>query len=411
MNKKIKQLNKSVCASDEVVINVNPTNFPDENFRKYVLEKIDKDGDGRLREGEISACKEIDCSSCEINSLKGIEYFTSLEVLDCSRNRLNDLDVSKNNALEMLYCGSNNLSSLDVSKNKVLETLYCGSNNLSSLDVSKNTALKKLFCGNNKLCSLDVSKNKALEMLVCGSNNLSSLDVSKNMSLETLYCGSNNLSSLDVSKNTALKKLFCGNNNLSSLDVSKNTALRYLNCDNNKLSRLDVSEYIVLAELSCDNNNISNLDVSINTVLEKLCCGSNDLSSLDVGKISLYATEEVEINTTNFPDDNFRKYVLEKIDKDGDGRLREGDISACKEIDCSCCEINSLKGIEYFTALEEGREEGRKEEREEGIRLMICDNIDEQIPEERIIAKLMKYFKLSRKAAGEYVKKYAPQPA
>ena len=128
---------------------------------------------------------------------------------------------------------------------------------------------------------------------------------------------------------------------------------------------------------------------------------------------SVCASDEVVINVnpTNFPDDNFRKYVLEKIDKDGDGRLREGDISACKEIDCSCCEINSLKGIEYFTALEEGREEGRKEEREEGIRLMICDNIDEQIPEERIIAKLMKYFKLSRKAAGEYVKKYAPQPA
>ena len=103
MNKKIKQLNKSVCA--EVVINA--TNFPDENFRKYVSENIDKDGNGKLSEGEISACKEINCSNCQISSLKGIEYFTALETLYCNDNNLSSLNLNKNIALKLLYCIDN----------------------------------------------------------------------------------------------------------------------------------------------------------------------------------------------------------------------------------------------------------------------------------------------------------------
>ena len=45
---------------------------------------------------------------------------------------------------------------------------------------------------------------------------------------------------------------------------------------------------------------------------------------------------------------------------------------------------------------EEGREEGRKEGRKEGIKesmkYFILDNLEQQIPEERIAAKLQKYF-------------------
>lgn len=56
-----------------------------------------------------------------------------------------------------------------------------------------------------------------------------------------------------------------------------------------------------------------------------------------------------------------------------------------------------------------------KEEREEGMEIgikdMIEENIDENVPKERIITKLMKYFELSRKDAGKYFKKYAKQPA
>ena len=60
-------------------------------------------------------------------------------------------------------------------------------------------------------------------------------------------------------------------------------------------------------------------------------------------------------------------------------------------------------------AKEEVREEIREEAREEGIKVLVEDNIDEHVPEERIIAKLMKYFKLSKEDAGKYFEKFAGQ--
>lgn len=48
-----------------------------------------------------------------------------------------------------------------------------------------------------------------------------------------------------------------------------------------------------------------------------------------------------------------------------------------------------------------------QEVRQEGIKVMVEDNIDENVPEDRIVSKLMKYFKLSREDADKYVKMYA----
>ena len=52
-------------------------------------------------------------------------------------------------------------------------------------------------------------------------------------------------------------------------------------------------------------------------------------------------------------------------------------------------------------------EREREEVRQEGIKGMVQDNIDENVPKERIVSKLMKYFKLSREDADKYVKMYA----
>ena len=45
--------------------------------------------------------------------------------------------------------------------------------------------------------------------------------------------------------------------------------------------------------------------------------------------------------------------------------------------------------------------------REESIQTMIQDNLEEQIPRERIIIKLQKRFDLTKEKAEEYYKKYA----
>ena len=173
-------------------IAINETNFPDENFRNWVLQQ-NYGENGVLTESEIRRVTDIYLPYMVIKSLKGIEYFTALECLTCSDNQLTSLDLSKNTELWSLYCSGNQLTSLDVSKNTALKQLACDGNQLTSLDVSNNTKLTKLYCDVNQLTSLDVSKNTALTVLSCSANQLTSLDVSKNTKLRELWCQRNKI--------------------------------------------------------------------------------------------------------------------------------------------------------------------------------------------------------------------------
>ena len=270
--------------------------FEDDNFKAYMVNHFDTNGDGEISYDEALLITRINVHTENIASVHGIEYCLNLQSLECQGSvhhyydlgisvvtgLLSSLDVSNNTALTSLMCRSNQLTSLDVSNNTALEYLYCNNNQLTSLDVSNNTALKYLECDNTQLTSLDVSNNTALEYLYCGSNQLMSLDVSSNTALSTLWCASNQLTSLDVSNNIALKKLSCDSNQLTSLDVSSNTAMSSLACSYNQLTSLDVSNNIALAELSCGSNQLTNLDVSNNAALIGLWCIGNQLTSLDV---------------------------------------------------------------------------------------------------------------------------------
>ena len=292
-------------------VTIDNTNFPDANFRT-VVKKFDTNQDSSLSDTEIAAVKKINCSNKGITNLKGIEYFTSLNILRCTDNQLTALDVSENTALTKLNCCFNKLTALDVSKNTALTILECNANRLTALDVSKNTALTELNCSINELTSLDVSKNTALTELYCNDNQLTSLDVSKNTALISLSCVCNQLTSLDVSKNTALQILNCNYNQRTVLDVSKNTALTDLECRDNQLTVLDVSKNTALTDLECRNNQLTSLDVS-NTNMDDLYCGGNiyqiivdndptfDLSTLpgnfDVAKTSNWSGGTVSGNT------------------------------------------------------------------------------------------------------------------
>ena len=171
-------------------VTIDNTNFPDANFRT-VVKKFDTNQDSGLSDTEIAAVKKINCSNKGITNLKGIEYFTSLNILWCTDNQLTALDVSENTALTKLNCCFNKLTSLDVSKNTALTILECNANRLTSLDVSKNTALTELNCSINKLTALDVSKNMALTELYCNDNQLTSLDLSNTNIMNDPNCGNN----------------------------------------------------------------------------------------------------------------------------------------------------------------------------------------------------------------------------
>lgn len=124
-----------VCESG---VEINEINFPDANFRSILLQ-TDQGKDGIFSKSEINGIKYLSLDSKGIYSLKGVEHFTSLIVLNCFGNQLTSLDVSNLTELTTLYCSSNELTSLDLSKNTKLKELNCALNKI------KGTAMDELI--------------------------------------------------------------------------------------------------------------------------------------------------------------------------------------------------------------------------------------------------------------------------
>ncbi len=206
-------------------VEIDKTNFPDDNFRSFVAAELDGDDDGMLSADEIASATNIRADGKGIKSLQGIEYFTAVTYLTCTDNELTAIDVSKNTALTDFFCYDNQLTSVDVSKNTLLKRFGCEMNDLTSVDISKNTALTYFNCSFNALTSVDVSKNTSLVNLYVHSNKLTSIDVSKNTALEELEISYTSITELDLSNNTELTLLEGTNAGITSLDLSANTKL------------------------------------------------------------------------------------------------------------------------------------------------------------------------------------------
>jgi len=228
-------------------------NFPDENFKKYLVEKYDIDGDGEISIEEALEVKKLNLTGMydseksnyeglNISNLDGIEYFTNLTRLVCKCNPLTSIDVSKNKLLAHLSCdGIYILSEINISGCKELSYLNCSKTNLSSLDISSNWNLSQLYCGGCNITNLDTRNNSLIKYLSCYYNELSSIDISQNKLLEYFNIRHNNLMNLDVSHNIELKQLHCQDNKLISLDVSKNIELETFCYYSNSLSTVDTT--------------------------------------------------------------------------------------------------------------------------------------------------------------------------
>ena len=284
----------------EMGIAVNATNFPDANFLSYVKSNCDKDKDGYLNTDEINI-QEINVQSKSIASLKGIEHFTALNapnVLTCNGNKLTSLDLSKNTALYQVFCQSNQLKSLDLQGNTRLTTLYCNGNQLTSINLTKNTLLENLDCSNNQLSSLNLKNNTKLKSVSCWGNKISG-------SYTTTF--------------------------ISNLPTVTNGILYFIN------------------NLYDEGNSITSAQVAA----AKAKGWSVKQKNSNGNWIDYPGSDAIAIDTTNFPDANFRSYISSQCDSNGDYYLTPAEISAVKTISVPDRSITDLTGIAFFTALTE----------------------------------------------------------
>lgn len=201
---------------------IDSANFPDANFRAYLLDAANLNGagaDGLLTSQELAAVTALDVSGKSIASLQGIEHFTALVSLDAGNNLLTTLDLGANTKLQYLFCDTNRLTSLNVTACPELVELNCESNRLQTLDLSGNPALVRLYCRHNQLQALDVRNNLELAFIETFDNQLTDFDGSMLKKLKFLHIDYNRLTTLDMSGNPALEGngFVAANNQLDTL--------------------------------------------------------------------------------------------------------------------------------------------------------------------------------------------------
>lgn len=352
--------------------------FADTKFKAYCVENFDTDGDGEISEDEAKAVTAIDASLLGLTSLVGIEYFSNLETIDVSLNKLTTLDLSHSPKLTGIHVNGNNLQKLGLSGLSALQTLDCSANKLNSIDVSESPELKQLICSNNNLGTLNLKNNKALTDLQCSSNNLTALDLRNNTALEVLYCRKNSLISLNVTglpalkeldcsntgitalnlyKNTLLENLYCSSNNLTSLGLTANTALLTLDCSKNALTVLDISKNVLLETVDCSSNKLTSLDVSGNSALVSVTCdGNTDMTKLwvnDAAQETALTIKKEELTTISYnaggihiPDVNLKAYLLALFDDDEDGEISIAEAENVQNVNCSGRSISNIVGLQ-----------------------------------------------------------------
>lgn len=136
---------------EETDVAINENYFPDANFCDYVSKldgRIDGRRDGALDKKE-SALTEVNISNLTIRDLEGIKYFTELEKLDCTQNRLWDLNLSRNTKLKQLHCENNILTQLNLENQVDLEFLDCSNNRLTCLNLPSMPNLKEFKADGN----------------------------------------------------------------------------------------------------------------------------------------------------------------------------------------------------------------------------------------------------------------------
>ncbi|MBQ7945994.1 MAG: DUF1566 domain-containing protein [Bacteroidales bacterium] len=378
--------------------------FTDANFKAVLLEKYDANSDGEISSDEAVTVTSLDVSATipQITSLEGIEYFTNLESLDCSYNKITSLDLANNTKLTTVLAATNSLESValpatvttldlsnnklatvDVSKMKGLTSLNLSINKLASLNVSQNKQLTSLLCLKNELVSLDVANLTLLTELNCSNNHIESLNLSKNTALTTLDVSKNALTTLDVTKCNLLVEFACNDNSLTKLYLGNQPSLSVLNCSANNLAELSLAGCSALTDLDCSKNGLTALNIVPASKLQILNCSTNALTMLDISNNALLTTldcsgnpalvklwvkddaqqDAVAINkdnTTstyynngglNIPDAALKTYLVNSYDDDGDGEISIVEADNITMVNCSGKGVTDLTGLESCTNL------------------------------------------------------------
>ena len=230
-------------------------------------------------------------SDCKVKHLDPA-LFPSLEILDCSGNPLESLDILTAPKLQQATCSRISVKALSLGSQLMNVTLRnCG---LERLDLSRAASLKELDCAYNDLVNLDLT-----------STVVSRLDCSHNDQLSSLILPKDGLKWLSAS--------YCGLSGSYSISMKD---LMFVDLQNNRLEKLCFTESVSGCTIKCDNNQLKEL------VLPPvdgsggwgLTCTSNLLQELGVIDAGQFSWKGSDVSSNPGRDGIFTIYVTEEPD-------------------------------------------------------------------------------------------------
>ena len=412
----------SAGGSFQLLLRIDESSFPDENFRAWMLEQY-MGLDGMLTAEEISSVISMDVSGLGISDLTGIENFFNLTTLDCSQNQLTQLDLTHNTSLRTLYCYSNQLKLAQMKNlfdslptitngNGVLRLLDCDDenegNDLTKISVKPATDkgwVVEISINDHWITQTSTMKDTDLwitKALFPDDNfrawlftkaygqdgKLTAEEISKTYSMDVSGQGIADLKGIEVF--TALSSLNCSRNNLSKENVEYLINALPYNAVGGWEFQISIEGIMLLEMMNYGVASMAGLmdaiggmeGIKANIFNQLIESFSHNLDIVDnhlqdEGNVVTYADQQlaltrgwamreykedtsdkwksidccVEINEENFPDPNFRNWVLRQS-YGSDGKLYSSEINLVTSIDLHSEEIQNLKGIEHFTALE-----------------------------------------------------------
>lgn len=321
----------------------------DSAFRRRILqlmETYDTDKDGKLSEEEAAAVPYLSLNGAynvikeKISSLQGIEYFTGIELLDCSNNQLTSLDLSHNLKLDDLVCNYNELVALTIKKNNNLYRIVCDHNRLKELDLPGKTKLKSLTCSHNQLTSLDLKDCTLLEEFYCSENQLEELLLDGQKKLSVLYCDNNKLQKIECGNCESLRNFILTGNQVTELDISKcdYLKLRKMNAEENpELKRLWVSKSF-REDMLEDYKVPAGITI---TIRYHLSDDKNIIETMYHHNLRKYFEEAILNELAEYDTDEYK------------GALSAAEAARIPKLDLAGKEIYRLYNLEYFTGLKE----------------------------------------------------------
>ena len=154
----------------------------------HIPSNIDSNNDGEISFEEAKLVTKIDVSNSEITSMLEMQYFTELLDINCSENLLNNektkvtesisLDISKNLKLKNIDCSFNRISELDIKANKDLENLMCGHQKYNDGTPMKIVIWMSLDQMKNNVIDIDNPANKDIE-IDAGQTKVKNVTISK----------------------------------------------------------------------------------------------------------------------------------------------------------------------------------------------------------------------------------------